>query len=71
MAMLSGYFIFSVEQKILCFYSLCSILNCLTTNICNFKPKTHMLKFWHTFAKLEFYVGTLFIMSVKILRISL
>lgn len=70
-AMLFGYFIFFVEQKIICFCPLYSILNCLTPIICNFKPTTHMLKFWHTFAKLEFSVATLFMMSVIILRITL
>lgn len=42
----------------------------LTSNICDFKVTTHMLKCLHTFVELQLSVTTLFIMSARNIRIK-
>lgn len=42
----------------------------LTSNMCDCKVTTHMLKCLHTFAELQLSVTTLFIMSARIIRIK-
>jgi len=42
----------------------------LTPNLCSLKATTHIVKFWHTFAELQFSVTTLFMMTVKNIRIT-
>lgn len=42
----------------------------LTSNVCDFKVTTHMLKCLHPFAEVQLSVTTLFMMSARVVRIK-